>query len=191
MKQKVWVRPPFILMIVLFITYTTEAQEVSIDDKIPLDIAYLRSSQLSKPAVKVVYGRPALKNEQEKLADKITYGTLWKPVEREVTEIKFYQAMYFGKTLVPPGTYGLLLVPGEKEWEIILNSQYETWGAFRYNPHANIAHLKITVKKGERLRVFSICFNEHKKKRTMVLGWDQTRIYIPIQAANECHVTKI
>ncbi len=170
-----------ISIICLLFTATLVAQDFQKVDDAPQDIAYLRASRVSIPMVKVIYGRPTLKDDQELLTDKISYGNIWRTGANEATEVKFYEDIYFGETLVPAGTYVLLTIPGDKEWEIILNSELDTWGAFQYNPNTNVANIKVQVKKAERLAVFSIGFKRIKENASMILAWDQTRVNIPIK----------
>ena len=179
------------VVILSMFTTTLFAQGFKKLDKAPHDIAYLRASRVSMPIAKVIYGRPSLKNDKEQLTDKISYGSIWRTGANEATEIKFYKDIHFGDTLVPAGTYVLLTIPGEKEWEIILNSELDTWGAFQYNLDTNIARIKVPVKKAERLAVFSIGFKKINDHVKMVLAWDQTRVSIPIKFTEEYYFAKL
>mgnify|MGYP005989709243 CR=1 FL=1 len=180
-----------ITMIIILFTTTIVAQDFQKLDEVPQDIAYLRASRVSMPMVKVIYGRPSLKGDKEQLTDQISYGNIWRTGANEATEVKFYKDIFFGETLVKAGTYVLLTIPGEKEWEIILNSEVDTWGAFQYNPTTNVAQIKVPVKKAERLSVFSIGFKRINKNANMVLAWDQTRVSIPIKFTEEYYYAKL
>jgi len=190
MKKTALLRIALLLALILVVT-TATAQDFPSPDKAPHDIAYLRASKVATPQVKVVYGRPSLNHPQEQLTDKIEYGTLWRTGANEATEIKFYEDVIIGETLVKAGTYVLLTIPGEKQWEIILNSQLDTWGAFQYNEAANVARLTVATKKAERLSVFSIGFKHKKAHPVMVIGWDQTRVYIPLHFKNKPYLAEL
>ncbi|MDY7394713.1 DUF2911 domain-containing protein [Aureibaculum sp. 2210JD6-5] len=191
MKKIAMLRTAWILILILLLATSVSAQDFQKLDKDPQDIAYLRASRVSMPMVKVIYGRPSLKDDQEQLTDKISYGKIWRTGANEATEVKFYKDIYFGETLVKSGTYVLLTIPGETEWEIILNSEIDTWGAFQYNPEANIAQLKIPVKKAERLSIFSIGFKRINENAKMVLAWGYTRVSIPIKFTEEYYFAKL
>ena len=53
-------------------------------------------------------------------------------------------------------------------------------GAFFYDPSMDVARIKAPVRNGERLDIFSIAFDKNFNNTYMVLGWDTTRVNIPI-----------
>lgn len=153
-------------------------------DDIPHDIAYYRETRVTAPLAKVVYGRPQ-KNGDEVFGSQVPYGKLWRTGANEATEVKFYKDVLFGDTTVAAGTYVLLSIPGEQEWEIILSSKLDVFGAFQYSPAFDIARIKVQVSKAESLEVFSIAFKETENSVQMVLGWDAARIKIPLYFGEE------
>ncbi len=170
----------FIFTALSMFTLTGVAQGFKEVDKVPHDISYYRESRIAAPLVKVLYGRPSKENQQI-FGDIVPYGEIWRTGYNEATEIKFYQDVEFGGKKVPAGTYVLLTVPGKTSWKIILNSQLDTWGAFQYDPLFNIAEITVPVTKAESLETFSIAFKNRNNALEMVLGWDATRVKIPLQ----------
>ena len=168
-----------IYAIVLFSTKQYAQSFTKLDD-IPQDISYYRESMAMPPMVKVIYGRPTL-DEDKTLKDEVPLNKIWRTGANEATEVKFYQDVLFGDQLIKKGTYVLLTVPGKDEWEIILNKNLDVWGAFQYDPSKDIARIKVPVSKAERLNIFSIAFKRIKNEIQMVLGWDNTRVKIPIK----------
>ena len=155
------------------------AQQFDVVDEVPHDISYYRTSRVSPPLVKVLYGRPS-KNDKEVFGELVPFGEIWRTGHNEATEVKFYHEVEFGDTKVAAGTYVLLSIPYENEWRIILNSQIDTWGAFQYNPLFNVAEISVPVQKAEELETFSIVFKKRKEHIEMVLGWDTTRVRVPL-----------
>lgn len=165
------------------------AQNFDQIDNSPTDITYLRDSKISKPIVKVVYGRPH-KNSDKVFGEQIPFGKIWETGANEATEVKFYSDIKFGGKLVKAGTYVLHTIPGEEEWTIILNTNTDTWGAYLYDPSKDIARIKVPAKKANELDVFSIAFKQIHKKTFMVLAWDTTRVSIPLKT-NEATIARI
>ena len=95
-------------------------------------------------------------------------------------KLNFYQDILFGDTKVSAGTYVLLTIPGENEWEVILSSNIDVWGAFQYNPLFNVVSITVPSNKAEFVEIFSIAFKAKKNIVNMVLAWDATRVQIPI-----------
>jgi hypothetical protein len=167
-----------VLFIVLFIS-ESRAQNFNKIDAAPHDISYYRETRVTPPLAKVLYGRP-IKNGEKIFGSAIPYGKIWRTGADEATEIKFYKDVQFGNTIVSAGTYVLLSIPGEKEWEIILNSKLDVLGAFQYNPMYDIARIKVPVSNAENLDYFSIAFKNENDIIEMVMGWDTTRVKIPL-----------
>ena len=146
---------------------------------------------VTPPLVKVIYGRPTVKSKQV-FGDKIPFGKVWRTGANEATEVKLYKDMQFGDTFVKAGTYVMLTIPGEKEWEIILNSNLDVWGAFQYDPKADVARIKVKISKAENLEAFTIAFKRiTQKKISMVLGWGHTRVKIPLAFKDNDRLAKL
>lgn len=180
MKPKTVLKIVIFLLIAMLLKTNMSAQNFKDLDESPQDIAYYRVNRVTPPLVKVIYGRPQKKG-QKVFGNLVQYGKIWKTGANEATEIKFYQDILFGDVKVPAGTYVLLTIPGEKEWEVILSSNLDVWGAYQYNPLFDVAKITIPSSKAESIEVFSIAFKEKKDLLQMVLAWDSTRIKIPIR----------
>ncbi|WP_117881018.1 DUF2911 domain-containing protein [Aureibaculum luteum] len=173
-----------LLVIVLFNYEFINAQSFDPIDKAPHDISYLRTNRVTKPIIKVIYGRPS-KNKQEVFGNQVPYNKIWRTGANEATEVKFYKDVVFGGVNIPSGTYVLYTIPGEDEWEVILSSNLDVLGSFQYNPTFDVARISVPVAKAEMLESFSIAFKTKKETTQMVLGWDTTRIKIPLTINNE------
>lgn len=173
-----------VVFIIVLCSHSLSAQHFSLPDKSPTDISYLRNDNSKKPVVKVIYSRP-LKNEGKVFGTQIPYGKLWRTGDNEATEVRFYSDVRFGDQLVKAGTYVMHSIPGEKEWTIILNRNTDTLGAFFYDASKDVARVKAPVRIGERLDIFSIAFDKNFNNTYMVLGWDTTRVNIPIDTYSQ------
>jgi hypothetical protein len=173
-----------VILCAMFLSDHSFAQSFDHLDKNPIDIAYLRKNKISKPLIKVIYGRPK-KQDDTVFGQQIPYGEIWRTGANEATEVKFYSDMKFGNKLVKAGTYILHTIPGEKEWTIILNSNTDTWGAFFYDQSKDVLRIKVPATKAKELDIFSIAFKRSFKNTFMVLAWDSTRINIPLETQGE------
>ena len=80
------------------------------------------------------------------------------------------------------GTYVLYTIPGEKKWEVILSANLDVLGVFQYDSAFDVARITVPICKAEELETFSIAFQEGKQENIqMVLGWDTTRVKIPLR----------
>ena len=169
------------LMLALVLTTSVSAQDFSGIDKSPMDMAaYPTDYKVSDKAVRIIYGRPQLKGRSmEELAPT---GKVWRIGANEAPEITFYKDVNFGGKDIKAGTYSLFTIPGEKEWTVILNKKLNQWGSYFYDETADVA--RVTVPNGSdaaSLEEFSIAFKDADGGAHLVMGWDKTRVAVPIK----------
>ena len=190
MKKSTYIKIAITLYAIVLFGLNSQAQGFKKLDEAPHDIAYYRETRVTTPLVKVVYGRPNSKNDQI-FGEKIPFGEVWRTGANEATEVKLYKDMLFGDKLVSAGTYVLVTIPGEKEWEIILSSNLDVWGAYQYEPTADVARIKVPVSKAENLESFSIGFKKTENNLLMVLGWGSTRVKVPLGFEEPTYFAKL
>lgn len=168
------------LMLALVFTTAATAQDFSGIDKSPMDMAaYPTDYKVSDKMVRITYGRPQLKGRS--LEELAPAGKVWRTGANEAAEITFYQDVNFGGKDIQAGTYSLFTIPGEEEWTVILNKNLNQWGSYFYDESADVA--RITVPNGSdaaSLEEFSIAFKDVEGGAHMVMGWDKTRVAVPI-----------
>ena len=127
MKTSIYIKSVIIICTMLLFTIDHQAQGFKKLDDVSHDISYYRESLVAPPLVKVIYGRPK-SIENEIFGTKVPFGVLWRTGANEATEIKLFDNVMFGSKRVEAGTYTLITIPGEKEWEIILSSNLDEIG---------------------------------------------------------------
>lgn len=163
----------------MLLTANVNAQEFKGLDKSPMDAASFPTSyKESNKQIKIVYGRPQLKDRAlSKLAPN---GEVWRTGANEAAELTLYTDMKLGSTTVKAGTYTFYVIPGEKEWTAIISTDLNVWGSYFYNEANDVARLSVPLTKGEEsLEAFSIAFDETKDGINMHLGWGNARIAVP------------
>ncbi|MGH7460324.1 MAG: DUF2911 domain-containing protein [Pseudomonas sp.] len=133
------------------------------------------------------YGRPSAKGRKMIGGTDVAFGELWRTGANEPTIIHIPFAAMIAGVHVEPGSYSLYTVPGQSEWEIILNRSIAQWGEeSRYTA-------EIKAKEAGRGKVKSEAIANHVETlvfRTepagargadLVLEWEKTRVRIPIR----------
>lgn len=161
-------------VLALFSTELT-AQKFRGLDKSPMDVVAFPKK--GAKIMKIYYSRPQLKGRSlETLAP---YGKVWRTGANESVSISFSQDVTFGGENVKAGAYSLFTIPGEKEWTIILSSDVDVWGAYSYNKSNDVVRVKAKVTNTEKsLEAFSMTIDN---KMNLHLGWDKTRVKIPMK----------
>ncbi|WP_020570218.1 DUF2911 domain-containing protein [Neolewinella persica] len=102
------------------------------------------------------------------------------------TRINFSRAVSFGGQAVPAGTYGLLVVPGPKEWTLLLNTNGDEFGFVEYDETKNIAEVKVPAAKAGRFYdAFSIDLDISPENARMYLSWTDVQVSVPIETRTE------
>ncbi|MCW4452520.1 DUF2911 domain-containing protein [Kaistella sp. BT6-1-3] len=148
--------------------------------------------QFSTTKISVDYGRPGVKGRKI-FGDLVPYNKVWRAGANGATKITFGQAVNFGGKTVPAGSYGLFVIPAEKEWKVILNKDALQWGAYAYDEKLNVTDITVPVQKlSEKQEWFGIELNPvDDNAMDMVVKWDQTKVTVPVKAANPETVTKV
>ncbi len=168
------------LLMALVCTTGVAAQQFGGLDKSPADIASFPTDyKVSEKTVRVIYSRPQLKGRA--LSELAPSGQVWRTGANEATEITFYKDVTVGDKAVKAGTYSLFSIPGSGEWTIILNKNLNQWGSYSYKEADDVARIKVPATTDSKsLEEFSIGFKEVDNGAHLVMGWDKTRVAVPI-----------
>jgi hypothetical protein len=130
--------------------------------------------------VKVEYGQPSKKGRVI-FGGLEPYGQVWRAGANEVTEITFAKDATFAGKPVKAGKYSLFVIPNEKDWTVILNSNVGFWGTkYEENKAKDYLHVTVPTKK--------LSAPEEKLTYTftgsdMNIMWDQTQVTVPIKTS--------
>lgn len=164
---------------------TMNTEKLPLDKRVsPLDSI---SFVVEKSNVKLCYGRPSLKGRTMIGGEAVPYGKIWRTGSNEPTMIHTDGPLEIAGVKVPAGTYSLYTVPGEKEWEVIVNRSITQWGhESTYTPEVQKQEVGRGKVKAETLKApvekltFSAEPNAEKTKQ-LVLEWQTTRVAIPLK----------
>lgn len=138
--------------------------------------------------VMICYGRPSARGRAI-MGGLLPFGSLWRTGANEPTMIHSSVALDIAGIEVEPGTYSLYTVPGESEWELIVNRSITQWG------HEGRYTDEVRAQEVGRVKVASESTDEHVEtfttralpssdgNATVLLEWERTRVKIPIKSA--------
>ena len=132
--------------------------------------------------IEVAYSRPGVKN-REIFGGIVPYGQVWRTGANAATKITFSTPVKLNGTDIPAGTYALFTIPGPDDWTVIINKNARQWGAFQYDPKADVARFKVTpFQLAEQIETFMIEFNDIRdESATLDLVWDHVVVPIHIE----------
>ncbi|EAZ79336.1 hypothetical protein ALPR1_16848 [Algoriphagus machipongonensis] len=177
----------FSLFMIFGLGYFSNAQSFRGPDKSPMDVAYLPDNFAhdrkagEEVVAKVYYSRPN-KADRVVFGGIVPFGKVWRVGANEAVEFKAFQDITLGGKALSAGTYSLFAIPNEGEWTIIINSDLDYWGAFKYDESKDVLRISVPSKSIEEpIESFSIRFEESEAgKGVMRMGWDKTMVEIPV-----------
>lgn len=132
-------------------------------------------------SVEVNYSRPAVKGRKI-FGDLVPYGKVWRTGANAATTISFGDEVTIGGKKLQPGKYGLLTIPGEREWTVIISKQTDVTSPSAYKESEDL--VRFTAPAGElpfAVESFLITFdNVMPTSMNMSLIWDHTIVSFPV-----------
>ncbi len=93
--------------------------------------------QIGFTDISIDYGRPSV-HGRTVFGDLEAYDEVWRAGANYATVLDLSEAVIIEKDTVEAGKYALFVIPhAEEAWEVILNSEWKQWGAFRYDSLKN------------------------------------------------------
>ena len=164
-----------ILLLAGWIFYSCASDVTDVDPNIPMQESEVRRDpkeghdlneeekedryeRLSPPAsatkviqetkISINYSSPGVKNRKI-WGELVPYNKVWRTGANEATVIDFSKDVSINGNLVPAGKYALFTIPGKKDWTIIINSEWDQWGAFKYDESKDVLRIKAEPWKNE------------------------------------------
>lgn len=124
------------------------------------------------------YGAPSARG-REIMGGLVPFDRPWRAGANEATAIHLTGAASIGGVEVQPGSYSLYTIPGEEEWQIFLNSNWQRWGipindAVR---ETEIGSVTVATQALDQ-PVESLTFRH--EDGAIVMEWENTRVSIPV-----------
>ena len=93
--------------------------------------------------IHIEYGSPSVRGRQI-WGGLVAYNEIWATGAHRATFISFAQAVEIGGVTIEKGKYGLFTIPGEEEWIIIINKNWDQHLADDYNQEEDIVRISVT-----------------------------------------------
>ncbi len=133
------------------------------------------------PKMRVVHSRPQVKGRTI-FGELVKYGEPWRLGANETTTITFFDDVMIGGREVKKGTYGLMAVVNENEWEFVFHKNVASWGTANHNDEHNVASAMASVSTHpETIEALSMAFEKQDDNSVhLLVAWDNTLARLPI-----------
>jgi hypothetical protein len=131
--------------------------------------------------VAITYHRPVVKGRKI-WGDLVPYGQVWRAGANENTTISFSSPVSVGGKQLPAGTYGLHVLPTEREWTFILSNVSWAWGSFSYDQAEDAARVTAVPEAAPFVEHLTYTIDQPGSESAVVsLHWEKLAASFPIR----------
>jgi len=141
-------------------------------------------------SVELSYSRPSVKGRKV-FGDLVPYGKVWRTGANAPTTITFGDEVIIGGKKVPAGKYGLVTIPGQSEWTVIITKSTEVSSPSAYKEADDVVRVKVKAEEMPfPIETFTIMFSDiTATSMHAVILWDKTVVIVPITTEVDSKVT--
>ncbi|RNI30569.1 DUF2911 domain-containing protein [Rufibacter latericius] len=144
----------FLVLTVLFLLAMTTSVFAQDAPKPKASPAATATGKVGAANISIAYSSPSVKGRKV-WGELVPYGKAWRAGANEATTFTTDKDIMVQGKALKAGKYSLFMVPGEKEWQIIFNSQTGQWGTNReganFDPANNVLTVSATPKKAAKM----------------------------------------
>lgn len=176
----------FLFAIASYILIYSEAQQLNTPQ--PSPTANIKQN-FALSNIEISYSRPGVKGRKV-FGDLVPYGKVWRTGANNATTITFGEEVMIGGKKVAAGKYGLLTIPGESEWTIIISKQTNVTSPADYKQDQDVVRVQAKPETMPfSIETFMINIDNIKSSSCEIgLGWDNVYTSFEVQADVESKV---
>jgi tetratricopeptide (TPR) repeat protein len=132
--------------------------------------------------IEIRYHRPTV-NKRKVWGELVPYNEVWRAGANENTTISVSTDVTVSGQKLAAGTYGLHMLPTEKDWTVIFSKQAAAWGSFSYDAKEDALRVTVTPQPAEFQERLGYTLEEPTDTSvSAVMRWEKVRVAFPIAA---------
>ena len=169
----------FLLIFVALVSGSLHAQSVPLD--LPRDSQHaIVIQRIGLTDIKVNYHRPLVK-DRKVWGKLVPYDSVWRAGANENTIISFADPVTIEGKPLEAGTYGLHMIPSEKEWTVIFSRNSTSWGAFTYSQEEDALRVMVKPQVAEFHEALAYDFDDVKAdSAVLTMRWEKVGVPVKI-----------
>ncbi len=137
--------------------------------------------------VTIDYHRPNV-GGREVWGSLVPYDAVWRAGANENTTISFSDPVMIEGQDLAAGTYGLHMLPGEKEWQVIFSTNSTSWGSFSYDEAEDALRVTVRPQKAVFQEVMQYRFDHLTADGgVIVLHWEELEVPFEFEIDTPTH----
>jgi hypothetical protein len=132
---------------------------------------------------KLCYGAPSARGRAV-FGELEAFGVPWRSGANEATALHLPFAATVGDIALEPGSYSIYSIPGEEEWEVVVNGAAERWGIPISDEvrAADLGSLTLARESTDMVETLTYVWEQESEDAGhLVLLWETTRVAIPVR----------
>ena len=135
--------------------------------------------------ITVDYSSPGVKGRTI-WGELVPYGKIWRTGANEVTSITFSTPVKVNSTALDAGTYGIHMIPGKEEWEIIFSSDTKVDDPMTYDESKDALRLKVKPVENPYTERMAFTITDMETNSADVnLIWDKLKVSFRVEAETQ------
>ena len=141
------------------------------------------STIISGVSVKIKYSSPAVRG-REIWGILDPYGKVWRIGANRATVLEVSDTIEMASNKIPKGKYSMFAIPDSARWTIILNKEWDQWGAYDYDPTKDLFRTTILPYKLDSLHErLTFSFDQKQLK----FRWEYLGFNLPLTVSSTGH----
>lgn len=114
----------------------------------------------------------------------VEYDKVWATGAHRATAINFSEDVEINNTKVPAGKYGFFTIPGENEWTLIINKNWDQHMSDDYDPSLDVVRIKVDPEKlSENQEALTYAVNETGNSTAEVtMVWEKLKVSFEVKS---------
>lgn len=172
----------FKIALVAAVSFTSLALSAQADKSKRPSPPATTTGKIGNATITINYGSPAVKGRKI-WGDLVPFDKAWRAGANEATTFETDKDIKVEGQTLPAGKYTLFIIPAEKEWQFVFNSETGQWGIKRtgeanYDPAKNV--LTVSAKPKSSSTMNERLLYEVTGKG-FVLKWENTEVPVRIK----------
>jgi hypothetical protein len=161
--------------------HSTHAQAENTESK-PKSPKQMAMTNVGDNHVHIEYSSPGKRGRQI-FGGLVGYGEVWVTGAHRATSISFTSNVTIGGVNIEKGKYGLFTIPGEDQWTVIINTNWDQHLADDYNEAEDVVRVQVeSVKLNEVVESLTYKVEEiDSTKGKITISWDDVSISFEVQ----------
>lgn len=174
-KKLIKVNLLFLLSILLFTQTSVDAQQITLNLPEVSQKAMIMQ-RIGLTDITIAYSSPQVKGRKV-WGEMVQYNQVWRAGANANTTISFTHDVKIEGSPIAAGTYGLHMIPSEKEWIVIFSKNYTSWGSYFYKKEEDALRVNVKPVAGEFSEWLNYNFIDRSSSSVVaVLHWEKLKI---------------